>query len=331
MSLHLPTRQIAQSTRVTVGGKPNLQSRYLLPRTQRRNAWFDWGFGSSEKSPVVKKLTKREREEKMATRMFDRTSGDNIFDEEIKEPKQEDPGQDRQKARDASAAGMSIAYSAMKEHTERALDPDPRWRIRYQRKKVMQMVRANGELTKKDRIKLSEKQLLHKSPNLATSYKKLTKLSHQIVGKTLEDAITQMRYSKKKMAKEIKHQLEEARDLAIVSRGMGLGVPNGEVLKVPKNIQTKDGKWLQVQDPTQIYVDESWVNKGPYVTSRYQFHARGRVSMMWKPSTAIAFVLKEEKTRIRQHEERVEKQAKKKPWVHLPNRPVTAQRPYYCW
>lgn len=45
----------------------------------------------------------------------------------------------------------------------------------------------------------------------------------------------------------------------------------------------------------------------------------------------LAIVLKEEKTRIRLHEERVEKQKKAKPWVHLPNRPVTAQRPYYTW
>ncbi|KAI1633348.1 ribosomal protein L22 [Biscogniauxia mediterranea] len=327
MSVHLPARRIAQSTRVTVG-KPSLQLQYLLPRTQRRNAWFNWGSKSAEKSPVIKKLSKKKLEEKMATRMFDRTSGETIFDEEIKAPKQEES---KRRDREAAAHGMDIAHSTMKEHMERALDPDPRWRIRYQRKKVMQMVRADGQLTKEERIKQSEKQLVHKSPNLATSYKKLNKLSHQIVGKTLEDAITQMRYSKKKMAKEIKGQLEQARDMAIVSRGMGLGVPNGEVLKTPKKIQTKDGEWLEVQDPTQMYIDESWVNKGPYLRARYQYHARGRISIMWKPSTSIAIVLKEQKTRMRQHEERVEKQAKKKPWVHLPNRPVTAQRPYYCW
>lgn len=47
--------------------------------------------------------------------------------------------------------------------------------------------------------------------------------------------------------------------------------------------------------------------------------------------SVINMVLKEEKTRIRQHEERVAKEAKKAPWVHLPNRPVTAQRQYYSW
>lgn len=42
-------------------------------------------------------------------------------------------------------------------------------------------------------------------------------------------------------------------------------------------------------------------------------------------------MLKEEKTRIREFQEREAKKAAKKPWVHLPNRPVTAQRSYYCW
>jgi len=48
-------------------------------------------------------------------------------------------------------------------------------------------------------------------------------------------------------------------------------------------------------------------------------------------SLGINFVLKEEKTRIRQHMERVAKKAAADPWVHLPNRPVYGQRPYYSW
>lgn len=48
-------------------------------------------------------------------------------------------------------------------------------------------------------------------------------------------------------------------------------------------------------------------------------------------ATALTLVVKEEKTRIREYREREAKQAKKAPWVHLPNRPVTAQRPYYSW
>ncbi|CAJ2503054.1 Uu.00g104480.m01.CDS01 [Anthostomella pinea] len=328
MSLHLPARRAVQSARATVG-QPSLHLSRLLPKTQRRNAWFNgWGSqsSSSKESPLAKELTKRERQQKMADRMFNRTQGSTIFDEEIKDAEQ--PGQDASKE---IAAGSTVGFSKMKEHMERALDPDPRWRVRYQKKKVMQMVRADGKLTHKERIKQSEKEVHSASPPLPTSTKKLVKLSHQIVGKTIDDAITQMRYSKKKIAKEVKWQLEEARDSAIASRGMGLGVHTGEVLRTPKKIQTKDGRWIEVQDPTQLYIDESWVAKGPYRGVRIQYHARARMSRMWRPTTSINVVLKEEKTRIRQHDDRVEKQAKKAPWIHLPNRPVTAQRQYYCW
>jgi len=45
----------------------------------------------------------------------------------------------------------------------------------------------------------------------------------------------------------------------------------------------------------------------------------------------ISIVLKEEKTRIRLHDEKLAKQRRLGPWVHHPNRPVTAQRQYYAW
>lgn len=45
----------------------------------------------------------------------------------------------------------------------------------------------------------------------------------------------------------------------------------------------------------------------------------------------ISFVLKEERTRVREYDEAVRKEQKQGPWVHLPNRPISAQRPYYTW
>ncbi|KAI1336522.1 ribosomal protein L22 [Xylariaceae sp. FL0016] len=328
MSLHLPAKRAAQYARITLT-EPSLHLQYLQPKTQRRNAWFDGFFGKKpnlDKSPLAKELTKREREKKMGDRMLNRTSGESIFDKDIK--------QSQKKLGDASSpttAGTSMAFSPMKEHMQRALDPDPRWRIRYQKRKVMQMVKKNGQLTQKERLKMSEKELTSASDPLPTSVKKLVKLSHQIVGKTVEEAIVQMRFSKKKMAREVKFQLEEARNSAIVARGMGLGAHGGQIFASPKKIQTKEGKWIEVSDPTQLYVDQSWVGKRQARGARINFHGRGRMSMMRRPTTSISIVLKEEKTRIRQHHERVEKEAKKAPWIHLPNRPVTAQRKYYCW
>ncbi|RYP93619.1 hypothetical protein DL770_000251 [Monosporascus sp. CRB-9-2] len=336
MGLHLPARRIVQTA------QPSLHLQYLLPRIQRRNAWFGWASSNTAASkPLTEELSKRERQQRLMERMVDATQGQSIFDEEIKAPERRvkkkskvggEGGEDGGSAMaDPSRSKSFIGASRVREHMERALDPDPRWRIRYQKKKVMQMVRANGQVSHKELIRRSEKEVESKSTPLPTSTKKLVHLSHQIVGKTVDEAITQMRYSKKKMAREVKYQLEEARDMAIASRGMGLGVPNGEVFDKPRKIQTKDGRWIDVSDPTTLYVDESWVGKGPYRGARIQYHARSRMSLMWRPTAQIHIRLKEEKTRIRQHEERVEKQAKKAPWVHLPNRPVTAQRPYYSW
>lgn len=45
----------------------------------------------------------------------------------------------------------------------------------------------------------------------------------------------------------------------------------------------------------------------------------------------ISVVLKEEATRIRQAEDRELKRQKKKVWVPLPDRPVTAQRQFPLW
>ncbi len=47
--------------------------------------------------------------------------------------------------------------------------------------------------------------------------------------------------------------------------------------------------------------------------------------------TGISVVLKEEVTRIRLAEERDKKRKRKKVWVPLPDRPITAQRQYCLW
>ncbi|KAI1734141.1 ribosomal protein L22/L17 [Xylaria scruposa] len=334
MSLHLPSRRAATAACASIA-KPSLHLRYLLPRTQRRNAWLDafkWPgkktSTSEASSPFAKAVTKLEKERQLNDRLTNRTQGSTIFDEDIKSAEEQ---QQPDKKPTPGPAKPSITYSRMKEHMEMALNPDPRWKVRYQRKKIMQMVRANGKLSRQEQLKLTEKEVTSKSDALPTSIKKLGALSRQIAGKTVDDAITQMRFSKKKAAREVLYQLEEARAEAVASRGMGLGATNGELLPKKRMILTKDGDKLEVDDPTRLYVDQSWVTKGQVRGIRIQYHARGRMSFMKRPTSRINLVLKEEKTRIRLHDERVAKEAKKAPWVHLPNRPVTAQRQYYSW
>lgn len=173
-----------------------------------------------------------------------------------------------------------------RENMAMVTDPDPRSRLRWQRKKVIQMLRSNGAISKEDRIKMTERQLLHKSEFMPTSVKKLVMLSRQIAGKYVDDAITQMQWSKKKMAAEVKYYLEEARDLAVAHRGMGLGKVNGQTFEEPKKIQTKDGSWIEVSDPTRMYVAQSWVGRGPWRGKEYDYKGRGRTGTIQHPSTS---------------------------------------------
>lgn len=205
---------------------------------------------------------------------------DNIFQDEIDEATKgsgDDPN--------TGSAASSMAVKT-RENTAMVVNPDPRSRLRWQRKKVIQMVRRGGQLTKEERIKMTERELLHKSAFVPTSVKKLVMLSRQIAGKPVEDAIAQMKWSKKKYGAELAYYLEEARDLAIAQRGMGLGKANNETLPEPRRIQTKDGKWMDIEDPTSMYVDQSWVGRGAWLGKETDFKGRGRSGIIQHAQTS---------------------------------------------
>lgn len=241
----------------------------------------------------------------------------------------------------------------------RLIQPDPNARERWERKKVIQMVKNGGRLSKAQFIKRTEREHLVKSHEMKTSVKKLGMIARQISGKTIDDAITQMRFSGKKVAQEVMLQLEQARDEAIVMRGMGLGKvgkSNNEAeglhdlstdlvdtstadpsqdLHAPQKIviQLKDGKRHKIEDRSNIYIEQAWVGRGPYGRLP-DYRARGRVFMMRTPWTSLTVILKEEATRIREHAEREAKRKKKiteQVWVPLPDRPLTTNRQWYSW
>ena len=209
------------------------------------------------------------------------------------------------------------------------LDPMPHRRRRWERNMTIKSIQRRGRLTKDEIIKRTERSFLSRSELFRTSMKKLTPIANQIAGKTLEDAIVQMRFSKKKAAIAVREHLEAARDRAIVRRGMGLGKAQGTA--GPRAIvKTKDGSRLDVKDRTAIYVDQAWVNKGRYGQD-INPRARGRIDRLRLPQTSISVLLKEEATRVREHHDRVAREKNKKVWTALPDRPVTEQRQYYCW
>ncbi|KAG8625532.1 hypothetical protein KVT40_007283 [Elsinoe batatas] len=218
------------------------------------------------------------------------------------------------------------------------LDPNPRARELWQRRKVIQLARKKERLNHDQFIKQTEREVTVKSENFKTSTKKLGMLARQIQGKSVDEAIVQMRFSKKKVAQEVKKHLEYARDMATVSRGMGLqGRIEGEV-ETPKqagpvDIERKDGKRYTVDDTSKIYVDQAWVGRGPY-GQEPDYRARGRINIMRPPWTHLSLKLKEEGTLVREWQEREDKRRKQresKVWVPLPDRPIQGQNQYYTW
>ncbi|KAL1875419.1 39S ribosomal protein L22, mitochondrial [Diaporthe australafricana] len=287
---------------------------------------------------------RRNVEERMRERMTTtKLESKSIFDDELKavdsEAVREDEDAD-ETARDAVTLRQSVmGASLLRDHMRHAIDPDPQNRMRWERRMVVRQVArqldARGRETREERIRRTEREATSKSDWLATSTKKLVHLAHQISGKTLDEARQQMKFSKKKFAREVLYELDLARDKAVVERGMGLGKSNGEF--VPGTTETKTvkdfrhGKFVEIDDPSRMYVSEAWVNRGPWRGKKANYRARGRVDLIQMPQASITIRLKEEKTRIREFEEKKAKQYRQGPWVHLPNRPVTAQRPFYSW
>lgn len=257
---------------------------------QRRHKWSinmfkGWGKSSSRESgdkgqdPVASELDDPKKRQQFLQRNMRGGVEDNIFQEEIEAPK--------------PASDVPVAQTAeerTKESLAMVVDPDARSRIRWQRKKVIQLVRRNGQLTREEKIKMTERELLHKSDFFPTSVKKLVMLARQINGKPVDEAIQQMKWSKKKFAAEVKYHLEEARDLAIVQRGMGLGKVNGDILDKPRKVRTKEGQWMEIADPTRLYVAQSWVGRGPWRGKELDYKGRGRMGIIQHPSTSKTFL-----------------------------------------
>ncbi|KAH0537531.1 hypothetical protein FGG08_005666 [Glutinoglossum americanum] len=226
-----------------------------------------------------------------------------------------------------STQATGTGTPAMLPHADAVLDPQPAQRRRWERKMVIRTLHRRGRLSKTALRKRTERESLSKSHFFQTSVKKLGPLARQIAGKSVDDAIVQMRFSKKKAAKEVLAHLEHARNEAVVRRGMALGNPANDK---PLQIRLKDGKKKIIADRTQLYVDQAWVGRGPY-GKEPEFRARGQVNMLRPPKTSLSLLLKEEATRVREAAEREEKRRRRPVWVPLPNRPITAQRQYYSW
>ena len=231
----------------------------------------------------------------------------------------------------------------------RVINPRPRARLRWQRKMVISDIKHNGTMTKEMRIPRTERSHLSRSHFFKTSIKKLMPLARQIAGKSIHEAIVQMRFSKKKAARDIRAHLIQARDEAVVMRGMGLNSPSikhsiessGPVTQDvstipygPDDVSTTGSKKGQQSDESDIYIAQAWVNRGPY-GKEPEYRARGRVYMLRPPHTGISVLLKEEKTRTREASEKEERAIRKRTgksmWTQLPDHKIPRQSQYLLW
>lgn len=184
-----------------------------------------------------------------------------------------------------------------------ALDPTPHARRRWQRKMLIRDIRGRFRMNKTVKILRTERFSVSKSELFKTSVKKLGPLARQIAGKPIEEAIIQMRFSKKKAAAEVKKHLEYARDEAIVRKGMGLGMVKlqeagegegeegnqaAQTTMKPIVFEDKKGKRRTVTDLSSIYVDQAWVGRGKY-GKEPEPRARGRTNILRPPTTRKHF------------------------------------------
>lgn len=247
---------------------------------------------------------RRSIEDRMRERMTQtRLESASIFDDELKATDGgDDAGAQGGPAADSEGKGQRaigsresvMGASLLRDHMRHAIDPDPQSRMRWERRMVARQVArrldARGRETRDERIRRTEREATSRSAWLATSTKKLVHLAHQISGKTLEEARTQMKFSKKKFAREVLYELDLARDKAIVERGMGLGKSNGEFVPGTTEKRTvkdfRHGKFVEIDDPSRIYVSEAWVNRGPWRGKKPNYRARGRVDLIQMPQAS---------------------------------------------
>jgi ribosomal protein L22 len=219
-----------------------------------------------------------------------------------------------------------------KDRLQLALNPNPKAQLRWEKRMVIREIRKRGRISKEVQIKRTERESMSKSHWFKTSVKKLGPLARQIAGKPLDEAILQMRFSKKKAAKDVLGHLEHAKNVAMVRAGMGLGAPAGTSAE-PVTVTFKSGERKKITDPTSIYIQQAWVNRGPYGFGM-DHRARGQINKLRPPATGISVVLKEEKTRVREWQQREADALRKRKaqlWTQLPDRKVSAQNQYYSW
>ncbi|OLL22433.1 54S ribosomal protein L22, mitochondrial [Neolecta irregularis DAH-3] len=148
----------------------------------------------------------------------------------------------------------------------------------------------------------NEKTVTHKSVFLRTSVKKLGNLARQIAGQNLNQAITQMEFSHKRVANDIAIILKQARSAGITQNDL---------------------------TTTEMFIDQAWVGRGSFLKNKWPV-GRGQANLRRSPTTKINVILKGDDTLRRRAKEAEEKRLRRKLWVPLPSRPIHMRTDFSC-
>lgn len=284
----------------------------------------DWVLGGSKQKPwTAHTPTVPKREE-------GGLGASSIFADDAARPSGPKPSRKKKAAEKDVGDGPAPLEERHKDRLQVALNPNPKAQLRWEKKMVIREIRKRGRVPKPVQIQRTERESLSKSHWFKTSVKKLGPLARQIAGKNIDEAILQMRFSKKKAAEDVLGHLEHAKNVAMVRAGMGLG--SSDPVK-PITVTLKTGERKKINDPTAIYIQQAWVNRGPYGFDM-DHRARGQINRLRPPATGLSVLLKEEKTRVREWEDREADALRKRKsqlWTQLPDRKISAQNQYYSW
>ena len=134
------------------------------------------------------------------------------------------------------------------------------------------------------------------------SSQKLNLLGRQISRLSLPTAISQMKFSPKKAAKEVHQLLLQAR---------------ARITQLPAKL---DEDTSQINDPSKFIVQQALVGKGPYL-KRIDIKGRGRHGVIWRPHSflRLQIAIPDEEAALRK---------KFKVRIHKENKPVMTRLNY---
>ena len=118
---------------------------------------------------------------------------------------------------------------------------------------------------KKNERRVGEREALAKGRNIRTSPQKLNLVAQMIRGKKVEKALSDLRFSRKRIAQDVYKVLWSAVQNAENNHGL---------------------------DPDSLVVDKAFVGKN-MVMKRWRARARGRVGRIHKPFAEITIVVRE--------------------------------------